>query len=730
MRVLLVGILYPALGLRRVVAPEASLRGQAPWRVQWGPFPAPLPEQVRAATELGARLSLLKRDTLGVAVWNPWVGGGRPGWIASAREGGSPLPLLAVALSREGRAWTGLVALLLVAAYLSCVWMLKRIGLGPWPAALGGVAYALAMPVVDHWLDWQGSALALGPLGVALVLVASDSLTRSAACWGAALVVLGSTGSPAAPFVALGVAAATFREPTTKVLYRLLAVALGAVVAGTVLAPRLWLAVAGREDRTAVQPASIESPLPGIKALALAPARFDPEEPADAQRGADGRGYLGLATLALAGLGLAAAPLRQRGLWGGALLGTLVLAWAPTSWLVRIGVTQRPLGALALAVAVLAAFGLDRLTRGLDPRRHALVGVPTVALVAWSLLPVAVRHLPYATPEEGTLTVPLPAAAPAAEPRVLGLYGCLPPDIGAASGLADVRASFFDGEPRYTNQLGSAVSGVCSISRALTPEMAALGAGTLLEPLPLRVVSNEIYSRIEVADVPVVPGPDATLHGALALEPGTCRIGIPAGNSLVAAPVARVGSRSFELAPDEALAAESDEWRWFALPQHEASTAVALVFGAESPGSLPVAVDRSGLRLVGEGSGVRVWSWDRAAAFASLRLPPDDQHPGLDACPGHVAIHAAYPDRVSMAVRDAGSCSLLVQVKFRPALWRATVNGQPAQTFGCSQVWTCVPVPAGDSIVDLRAELPWPLPVLSLVGLVTIAGLAWVGRKR
>ena len=83
-----------------------------------------------------------------------------------------------------------------------------------------------------------------------------------------------------------------------------------------------------------------------------------------------------------------------------------------------------------------------------------------------------------------------------------------------------------------------------------------------------------------------------------------------------------------------------------------------------------------------------------------------------------------------MAVRDAGSCSLLVQVKFRLALWRATVNGQPAQTFGCSQVWTCVPVPAGDSIVDLRAELPWPLPVLSLVGLVTIAGLAWVGRKR
>lgn len=727
--VLLAGMLYPTLALRRVVAPEVSLRGQAPWRVQWGPFPAPLPEQVRAATELGARLSLLERDTRGVAVWNPWIGGGRPGWIASAREGGSPLPLLAVALSRAGRVWTGLVALQLTAAYLSCAWMLRRLGLGPWPAALGAVAYTLAGPVVCRWLDWQGSALALGPLGVALSLSPTASLARSVACWGGALAILGSTGLPAVPFAALAVAAATFREPAKGVPRRLLGVALGAVMAGALLAPRLWLAAAGREDRAPLKPASIESPLPGLESLAFAPARLDPAGPADAQRDADGRGYLGLATLALAGLGLATAPLRQRGLWGGALAAGVVLAWAPTSWLERIGVTQRPLAVAALAAAVLAAFGLDRLTRGLEARRHALVGAPAVALVAWSLLPVAARHVPFATPEEGALAAPLPAAATPAEPRVLGLYGCLPPDIGAASGLADVRASTFEGEPRYAGLLGGGPSSVFSVSRALAPEMAELGVGTLLEPLPLRVVSSEIYSRIEVADLSTVPGRDGTLRGSLDLESGTCRVGVPARTPLVAPPVARMGSRTVELAPDEALAAESNEWRWFALPKLGAATAVELSVVGSSPSPLPLALDRSGLRLASEGSGVRVWSWERAAAYATLRWPAGEQRVEAGPCPGSVQVREARTDRVAVAVSDSGSCSLLLQVKHRPALWRATVNGQPAQTLGCAEVWTCVPVPVGDSMVELEARLPWPLPAQSLAGLVALAGLAWVGRK-
>lgn len=727
--ILLAGMLYPALALRRVVAPETSLRGRAPWRAQWGPFPAPPPEQVRAATELGARLTLLERDTRGIAVWNPWIGGGRPGWIASAREGGSPLPLLAVALSRPGRTWTGLLALELAAAFLSCSWMLRRLDLGPWPAAFGAFSYALAGPVACHWLDWQASALALGPLGVAVALSPAGPPARRAACWGGALAILGSTGAPALPFAALAAAAATFRAPAKDLPRRLLAAVLGTIVAGALLAPRLWLAAAGRESGAPPQAASLDPPISGLAALAFAPARFDPAGTADAQRAADGRGFLGPATLALAALGLAAAPLRQRGLWGGTLVVGLLLAAAPKDWLERAGVVQRPLAALALAAATLAAFGLARLLRGLDRRRHALVGAPAVALAAWSLLPAAARHVPFATPEEAALPAPLPPAASQAEPRVLGLLGCLPPDLGAACGLADVRASFFAGEPRYVGLLGGGPDSLFSVSRALSREAAELGAGTLLEPLPLRVVSNEIYSRIEAADLPTSSGPDGRLRAILPVSPGTCRIGVSSRVALAESPALRLAARTEELAGDAALAGESDEWRWFALPRLRSPAAVALSLAAGGPASVQVALDRSGLRLAREGNGLRVWSWELASAFATLTWPAATQPGTPDPCPGHAVVREAGPERVSVTVSDSGSCSLLLQVKHRPRLWWARVNGQPAQSFRCAEVWTCVPVPAGDSSVELEAGLPRPALALSLAGLVALAGLAWLGRK-
>ncbi|HPC82133.1 MAG TPA: hypothetical protein P5234_01605 [Thermoanaerobaculaceae bacterium] len=727
--ILLAGMLYPALVLRRVVAPEASLRGQAPWRVQWGPFPAPRPEQVRAATELGARLRLLERGMGEVAVWNPWIGGGRAGWLASPREAGSPLPLLAVALARAGRAWTGLLALQLAVAYLSCAWMLRRLGLGPWPAAIGALAYALAGPVASHWLDWHGSALALGPLIIALVLPSAGSIARSAACWAGALALVGATGSSAVGFAAVALAAATLGEPAGRLPRRLAAAILGALVAAAFLAPRIWLAAVGREEAAPLRAAAVEPPLPGLRALALAPAPVDPAGPAGDQRDTDGRGYLGLATIVLAGLGLGTAPLRQRGLWGGALVVGLALAWAPAAWLERVGITQRPLGVVALAAATLAAFGLERVGRGLEPGRHVLVGAPAAALVLWSLLPVAARQVPFATPEDGELPPPLAAAGSVAEPRVLGLFGCLPPDIGAASGLADVRGAFFEGEPRYAALVDPGPGGVHSASRALTPRIAALGVGTLLEPLPLRVVSGEVFSRIEVAEVPLRAAGDGTFRGSLELPSGTSRIGVPTGAALAGSPTLRSGSRGAELVPDQALAAESNDWRWFALPRLAGGAGLELALAAGGPALVPVAVDRSGLRLASEGSGVRVWSWDAGAPFAALRSPAAGAGGDATPCPGRVEIREAHAERVTVAVHGSGSCSLLVQVKHRPALWQATVDGQRAQTFRCAEVWTCVPVAAGDSLVELRAAVPWPLAALSAAAAIAAAALTWVGRK-
>ncbi len=89
--VILVLTFYPALMLGRRVAPEASLRSVPPWRHEWGPSPDPPPRVLAAATQLGPRLAVIARDGDTPALWDPWIGGGRPGWLSSAREGGAPL---------------------------------------------------------------------------------------------------------------------------------------------------------------------------------------------------------------------------------------------------------------------------------------------------------------------------------------------------------------------------------------------------------------------------------------------------------------------------------------------------------------------------------------------------------------------------------------------------------------------------------------------------------------
>ncbi|MCU0292456.1 MAG: hypothetical protein MUF10_10800 [Thermoanaerobaculaceae bacterium] len=727
----LVGVLYPALVLHRVVAPEASLRGQAPWRAQWGPFPSPPPEQVRAATELGTRLSLLERDLVGLAVWNPWVGGGRPGWLASAREGGAPLPLLAVLLARPGHAWTGLIALQVTASFLSCLWMLRRFHLEPWPAAIGAMCYALSGPVASHWLDWQGSALALGPLAVAVAAgAARRGLAHSLARWALVLAVLGLCGPSVAPFVALAAAVAVLRgdgrAPASRALVALL---LGGTVAGAVLAPRAWLLAVGREPGAPVLSGSTEPRLAGLARVVLPPPQLDPAAPPAAQRAADGRGFVGLGALALAAIGLLAGPVRPRAIWGGALLVALGASLAPDAWLRGVGLAQRPLGIVALAAATLTAFGVGRLLRGLDEPSRSPVALALAGLLLWSLLPVAARHIPYATPSEAALPAPLPPASSPADGRIVGLLGCLPPDVGAAAGLPDVRASFFDGEPRYAALLGAGSGGTISVTRALAPSAALLGIRTLVEPLPVRVVSGEAFSRVEIADV-IGSGDAAGLRRyTLRLDAGACRLGLPTWCELTGGPWLQIGRQLVALAADPALAAESDQWRWFGVPVVTGPTAAELVLAAGAPSVLPVALDHSGLRLISEAGGARVWAWEQASAFASLTWPPGDTQPRADRCPGAVAIREAATDRLAFDVTASGPCTVLVQVKYRPALWQARVNGQAAQVLPCAEVWSCVPVSRGASTLELSARLPWVVKALALSGLLAIAGLAWVGRK-
>ncbi|HVN32813.1 MAG TPA: hypothetical protein VMT45_12595, partial [Thermoanaerobaculaceae bacterium] len=106
---ILLTLLYPALFLGYRVAPEASLKSAPPWRELSGPVPEPSHEVFEAATELGPRLASIAREPLHAALWNPWIGGGRPGWLVSAEEGGAPLVLVSAAIARHGWAWTALL---------------------------------------------------------------------------------------------------------------------------------------------------------------------------------------------------------------------------------------------------------------------------------------------------------------------------------------------------------------------------------------------------------------------------------------------------------------------------------------------------------------------------------------------------------------------------------------------------------------------------------------------
>ena len=74
-----------------------------------------------------------------------------------------------------------------------------------------------------------------------------------------------------------------------------------------------------------------------------------------------------------AGGGLLAGPVRPRAIWGGAMLVVIGVSLAPEGWLRGVGLSHRPLGIVALAVATLAAFGLDG--------REPLAMLPAVVIV-------------------------------------------------------------------------------------------------------------------------------------------------------------------------------------------------------------------------------------------------------------------------------------------------------------------------------------------------------------
>ena len=721
--VLLAGMFYPALMLGRRLAPEASLRSAPPWRQEWGPNPEPRARVLAAATQLGPRLAIIGRERLRAALWNPWIGGGRPGWLSSAREGGAPLPVAAALLARPEWAWSALLALT-VAVSFSGAWFASRwLGASAWGAAAAAVAYTLAGPVAAHWLDWRGSALALGPLALLPALARNTTWGRATAAWAVAAGVVLLAGPPAVPFVALAVAFETASAPARRRLPRLLAVAAALVLVVIARLPITWLDHFGGEAGASVT--ATEAPSPStlwslVRASGAEPQTV-PSRPGipDSAARAQEPAFLGIATLVLAGIGFAAGAAGQRRFWAAAIMASVLLALAPSAWLAWMGLAQRPLGVLALAMAVLAGLGVDAVCRHTPMPSVRLVGAALCTLLVCELAPPALRDLPFASEHDLQLASPLPFPLPDDGSRIVTMASTLPPDVAATYRLADIRARSFDREPAYQALIQRTTSGAV---QALDPDLASLGSRWVLEPAHLRLVSGIVFAEVNVFEARRISADGtATARYSLSLWGRPGRVGIPRSEAEGIAVFLQGGSGTSALEEDRALAEESTAWRWYAVPPGAPSGDIVLgiIGDRQAPPSLSVATDSSGLRIASEGAGLRVWEWARARPFAHLATAIDGGAATLlELGPAHAAFEVDAPQ----------ATTLVVQVKHRPGIWRATVNGSPVATSGADAVWTAIPVPAGSSRVVLAAALPTPVWLASLAAAVII-GLLWLGRR-
>jgi hypothetical protein len=716
---LLAALLYPALVLNLRIAPEASLRGLPPWRIQWGPAPKPSRVAAEAATRLGPRLASIARGGLGGALWNPWLGGGRPGWLASADEGGAPLALVASLVARSGWRWTALVTLEIGFAFVLVYCLLLRLGLERWPAAIGGIAYALSGAVTGSALTWQGSALALGPLALLPAVTPTRSRVHAAAQWTAVLAVLVYCGPAALPFIALAVTLVVFAPIVTGGRRSWVGLALAALLVSALLLPRQWLVQAGGEVGAAPARAVPEAPVTDLRAFLTPPAGA-------AQNGARGwdpsapGAFLGAVSVALAVLGLVTAPRRAAAFWLAVVLASVAGVIVPTPALAAVGLSTRPFGSLALATALLAGLGAAALLRRTNGGARALVGSALVLLVAVNLGKNVARSLPFASAQDADLVQALPPVLTAPGTKIAGLLRTLPPDIGATLGLTDVRAQSFSREPKYAALLGSSQDGELPVVRILDARLAGLGASFLLEPLPLRVVSGEIFRRAEQAEAPLVASGPARglLRYRVDVPPGVSRVGVSSARGEAVHAVLERADRSSALAADGTLATESEAWRWFAVPRSwPAGPAMLVLAGAESraEATAVIAWDASNLRLAAEEHGLRVWEWDGALPFAQLVALAD----GASA-EGAVRVLSRSAARVELEAVSARPAVLVVQIKYRPTLWRARRNDVPVSTAEAAGVWTGIPVPAGRSRVVLAAVVPariW-LPALTALAVV------------
>lgn len=692
---LVVVLFYPALFLGRVLAPQAALWGVPPWSELGGPNPSLNQPTNRFAFSLVPRLALVQREGTGVALWNPFMGGGRVGWLAFAAEEYAPFSVLAAFLSRDFHNWQALAFLVVVFA-ASGMFRLARRYVGAWPAAVSALVYTLSGPVVSSLLDVPGTVAAVLPW----LLVFSFELPQWSALVGTSLcaALLWMSGGYGWPWLVVPVlVTVTRRSPRSSNLF----FAFAAILAGLSAAfPSLFLAFFGGEVPgfwwLEGRPQAAATFLDLVSGKSIL---FGSERPWV---------FFGWPVIVLALWG-AALRSRARAMAVGLTCVGFVAAFAPAASLPTFLAVFRLTLALALGAALLAGVGCEKLVSHAPKSWQLLVSHLLALVVLARLLPATSLWLPWHNRDRAELQWSAPAISVLPQDLMLPLVTLFPPDTLAMAGLADVRARRFWGEPELQRLLAPGAGGFLPFSRVSDALLAKLGVRWLLEPRELSLVSGELFSKLFLVESKV-----QNARFPVEVPPGATRLGIkaPTQPSLV---LLHQRSQSWVLQPDHALAEEAEGWWWWLVPEEVQAERAWLVLGSRSHGDrkLHLAWDCSGWELAQEAGSLRWWRQRRALPLAFWHNP---QKAGASP-----KVLVATPQRLVFQTESPVPSRLGVRLKFRPHIQQAFLDGRPTTVRQGAFPWSVVEVPAGSHQVTVAVSLPlavWLGPMVFLAFLV------------
>jgi len=692
---LLVLLFYPTLFFGRVLSLQSPLWAIPPWSELGGPNPMDRPHLQEAALTLAPRLALIQRYRWELAIWNPFVGGGRVGFLAMAADGYGPLAVVAGLFAKEPYLANTLLLLHVCLAFLG-TYLLARRQLSPPAAVLTGVVYVLSGPVISSWCAGPGSAAAFGPWLWFSVLSGKLSLAALTAA------MLVASGSESWGFLAGFVLLSLVSPQGTTLPRRVVRLSRTVLAAVALAAPSLALGLFGSETPRLWWLEGSPQSAPNLASLLTTS-----DHPS--QQGL--WVFLGAPVLMLALLGCAL-PGLVRNLGLGVALASATLVFTPASALSPFLAAHRPTATLACGFALLAGAGLEVLFSRSWQIPKGVLGTAAMVVTFAHMLPAAALWLSWETRGRATLPQPETPASPAAYEPVLPLLA-LPPDSPALLELADLRARTLVGEPKYRTLLAPGPGGVVAFSRITDPQLAALGVSWLWEPQEVTVVSGELFARLELGET--ARDPERPIYPVTVPEKAT-RLGLRVARPPGFLFLERDGQR-WVLVEDRALAGESELWHFFLLPRECPPGASRLVSDREFARRHPRLVlgwDTSGWELAGEREGARLWLKRDAVPLAGWK----DPRSGAPA----PKLLAWQPQGASVEVETTLDQELVLRMKFRPHLLRVLLDGKPQPSHSVAPVWTGVTVPPGRHRLEVRYALPtvaWLAPFFGLVFLIS-----------